>query len=190
MDPYIWSTVVRAGLLGYWENCPSQINGNDGCYGIIVAEEDAHSLIGRRSPCPFLSLQFLLRALYMQDLYNSIPAAGRPPIDLRGAGKMVRLLWQRPIITLGSVIIPIILKTADTNESVKLALHAFVVCAMNHRMFISWKALVALKLDWAVLEDNEKRKLWFHFENEHGAFNNILPFWFTFWRCENNFIEN
>jgi hypothetical protein len=65
---------------------------------------------------------------------------------------------------------PIILKTAHTNEFIQLNLHAFLVPNMMHPVFISWKALMAVKPEWGILSENSVRKMVVHLENEEDVF--------------------
>ena len=66
---------------------------------------------------------------------------------------------------------PVILKTRDTNEWIKLIIYTFVLTTnLTVPMLISWKALAGLKPLWGVVGDQEK-KMFIHFENEHGKFN-------------------
>jgi hypothetical protein len=75
--------------------------------------------------------------------------------------------------TLGSIMMPIILKLADRNQFIKLILYTFVLPSdMIVPMFISWHALVDLKPQWGIDEGTDGEKVMFvHFENEHGVFN-------------------
>jgi hypothetical protein len=64
---------------------------------------------------------------------------------------------------------PVIVKTADTNEWVKLIIYTFLLrTPMMHPMFISWQSLVDLKPLWAITGD---KKMFLHFENDQGIFN-------------------
>lgn len=66
---------------------------------------------------------------------------------------------------------PVTLKTADTNEWIKLVFYTFVLpIDMPNPMFISWQALVDLKPQWGIVGVDEK-KMFLHFENDQGAFN-------------------
>jgi hypothetical protein len=68
---------------------------------------------------------------------------------------------------------PVILKTSDTREWIKLILYTFVLKnELTIPMFISWEALVDLKPQWGVLGVTEEdKKMIVHFENERGVFN-------------------
>ena len=73
--------------------------------------------------------------------------------------------------TLGSIVMPVILKTEDTNEWIRLNIYTFVLPTdMPVPMFISWQALVHLKPQWGVI-GTEERKMFIHFENHQGIFN-------------------
>jgi hypothetical protein len=65
----------------------------------------------------------------------------------------------------------VILKTADTNEWIKLIIYTFILSTkMPVPMFISWKALVDLKPQWGITGIEEK-KMFVHLENDLGVFN-------------------
>jgi hypothetical protein len=71
--------------------------------------------------------------------------------------------------TLGSIMMPFILKTADTTEWIKLILYTFVLpMDMTIPMFISWEALVDLKPQWGVTGD---KKMFVHLETPQGVIN-------------------
>jgi hypothetical protein len=64
---------------------------------------------------------------------------------------------------------PVILKTADTNEWVKLIIYTFILkMPLTIPMFISWQSLVDLKPQWGITVD---KKMFLHFENDQGIFN-------------------
>ena len=64
---------------------------------------------------------------------------------------------------------PVILKTVDTAEWIKLVLYTFVLpMNMTVPMFISWEALVDLKPQWGVTGD---KKMFVHLETAQGVVN-------------------
>jgi hypothetical protein len=102
-------------------------------------------------------------------LYDSIPSAHRPALDLNDKGKTVRVMYLPNKKTLGSIMMPVILKTADTTEWIKLILYTFVLqMHMAVPMFISWEALVDLKPQWGVTGD---KKMFVHLENDQEVIN-------------------
>jgi hypothetical protein len=144
---------------------------NDGSYSIVVADGDG-TFISRVTSTRYIQYFTLI---LLQNFYHSIPKEHRPPINLLDAGKSVKLLFGGPTVTMGSIMMPIILKTANTNEYIKLVLYAFVVPKLVHPVFISWKALVALKPEWGFWFADTGRKMVVHLENEHGIFNIMSP---------------
>jgi hypothetical protein len=83
----------------------------------------------------------------------------------------VEILYGSGPRTLGSIMMPVILKTADTNEWIKLIIYTFVLSTnMPVPMFISWQALVGLKPQWGII-GTEDRKMFIHFENHQGIVN-------------------
>ena len=83
----------------------------------------------------------------------------------------MKVLYNEDQQTLGSIMMPIILKTADTNEWIKLIIYTFVLAIkMPVPMLISWKELVDLKPQWGITGIEEK-KMFIHFENDQGVFN-------------------
>ena len=75
--------------------------------------------------------------------------------------------------TLGSIMMPIVLKTAD--DWIKLILYTFVIPVdLENPLFISWRALVDLKPQWGLVvgdQDPNDKKMFFHFETDEGGFN-------------------
>ena len=64
---------------------------------------------------------------------------------------------------------PVILKTADTAEWIKLILYTFVLpIDMPVPMFISWEALVDLKPQWGITAD---KKMFVHLETAQEVIN-------------------
>ena len=70
---------------------------------------------------------------------------------------------------MGSIMMPLIVKTADTNEWIKLIIYTFVLRVnMTVPMFISWKALVDMKPQWAMTQE---KKMFIHFEIDEEEIN-------------------
>jgi hypothetical protein len=76
-----------------------------------------------------------------QKLLNSIPAAHRPELDSRAAGTKIQVLLCEDMVALGSVLMPIVLKDANTNERIKFIFYALVVPNLLIPIFSSENAL-------------------------------------------------
>jgi hypothetical protein len=166
--PEIRSSAQNAALVGLLEHHQET---TEGSYSIVLADGDG-TFISPVTPPSAIAQCSGSDLTLQQDFYNSIPETHRPPINLLDAGKPVkRLFYKDPILTMGSIMMPIILKTANTNEYIKLVLNTFVVPELVHPVFVSWKALVALKPEWGFWFTDNGRKMVVHLENEHGVFN-------------------
>ena len=69
-------------------------------------------------------------------MWESIPSARRPTLDVSEAGREISLLTGGSIVALGSVFFPFLLTNKDTGERIRYIIKALVVPNLLMGMFI------------------------------------------------------
>lgn len=120
-------------------------------YMLRERERDIHST--SEMPLTQVRLSVNLAGSLRQALFDSIPLKYRPAFDISDAGTEIRSsLFNSTTKALGSTFLPFLLTNGDTNETVRLVLHAYIVpnlltgvfIGMNGLTSFSWSSLYSL----------------------------------------------
>lgn len=110
-------------------------------------ERDIHST--SEMPLTQVKLSNLTGSL-RRALFDSIPLKYRPAFDISDAGTEIRsTLFNSTTKALGSTFLPFLLTNGDTNETVRLVLHACIVPNLLTGMFIGMNGLTSFS--WSSL---------------------------------------
>ncbi|EDR14529.1 uncharacterized protein LACBIDRAFT_305211 [Laccaria bicolor S238N-H82] len=124
MEPSIQSMANSVNLIGYLDHHSPD---TDGSFGICLAGG-----VGN---------------VVSQELIDSIPAAHRPVVKTDDAGQTIPYIMGQPFKAIGTTFFPIVLTNAQTQEHIRLVLHAFMVPKLLMGMFIGKGTATFLKIE-------------------------------------------
>jgi hypothetical protein len=132
MSPSIDSMGNLASFYGRLEHhSPS----TDGTFAICMAG-GAGNFVTKVCFRPGFSSRLLTYEIYGQDLYESIPEAHRPPLRAEDKVNVTFSILGSSQQSVGSTIMPVILKNKDTGKLFCIKLHAYVMPNLLMGMFI------------------------------------------------------